>query len=201
MGKSADACPNICNIRADAWPSAPTLGVFMSPCAPAIGMRAQACARATCDAFLTGVTAHTAPHHAAGLDAPGGGRLFPDSPMAAALTKGVLAMAAAIAAAADAGAGPLELVATGALTNVALCLTLFPEYARPELVRVTIMGGALGIGNTGPVQVRAKSAVRPRAAVARSRPARDDAVLSVAEAQCNAWLTRLLLAVALCGMC
>ena len=40
------------------------------------------------------------------------------------------------------------LVATGALTNVALLFSVYPELAtRVELV---IMGGALGKGNTGP---------------------------------------------------
>ncbi len=43
----------------------------------------------------------------------------------------------------------IELVAIGSLTNVALLLTLFPEVKSG--VRITIMGGAMGIGNTGPV--------------------------------------------------
>lgn len=39
---------------------------------------------------------------------------------------------------------------TGALTNAALLLTLFPETAGQ--LQITVMGGALGVGNTGPVQ-------------------------------------------------
>jgi inosine-uridine nucleoside N-ribohydrolase len=43
----------------------------------------------------------------------------------------------------------IELVAIGSLTNVALLLMLFPEVK--SRIRITIMGGAMGIGNTGPV--------------------------------------------------
>lgn len=39
---------------------------------------------------------------------------------------------------------------TGALTNVALLFLLYPEVV--PLVEVVLMGGALGLGNTGPVQ-------------------------------------------------
>lgn len=42
-----------------------------------------------------------------------------------------------------------RLVATGALTNVALLLAVYPEVV--PMVEVVIMGGCLGIGNTGPV--------------------------------------------------
>ena len=41
------------------------------------------------------------------------------------------------------------LVATGALTNVALLFSVYPELA--GAVEVVLMGGALGKGNTGPV--------------------------------------------------
>lgn len=43
---------------------------------------------------------------------------------------------------------PRRLVCTGALTNAALMLSLYPElHSRLEIV---IMGGAIGIGNTSP---------------------------------------------------
>ena len=44
----------------------------------------------------------------------------------------------------------VALVATGALTNVALLLILYPEVT--AMVEITLMGGAMGMGNTGPVQ-------------------------------------------------
>lgn len=44
----------------------------------------------------------------------------------------------------------VALVATGALTNVALLLILYPEVT--AMVDITLMGGAMGMGNTGPVQ-------------------------------------------------
>jgi inosine-uridine nucleoside N-ribohydrolase len=45
------------------------------------------------------------------------------------------------------GAGPVTLVATGPLTNVALLLARYPG-ARPE--RIVLMGGAIGEGNETP---------------------------------------------------
>lgn len=47
------------------------------------------------------------------------------------------------------GTGHVVLVATGALTNVALLLALYPEV-RACLRDIVIMGGALGMGNTSP---------------------------------------------------
>eukprot|EP00048_Salpingoeca_helianthica_P017103 m.235643 g.235643 ORF g.235643 m.235643 type:complete len:345 (+) comp20180_c0_seq1:20-1054(+) len=47
------------------------------------------------------------------------------------------------------GLGHVVLVATGALTNVALLLALYPEVV-PCLRDIVIMGGAIGIGNTSP---------------------------------------------------
>lgn len=38
---------------------------------------------------------------------------------------------------------------TGALTNAALLLTLFPEAAE-EIEQIVLMGGAIGSGNTNP---------------------------------------------------
>ncbi|QDZ24711.1 inosine-uridine-preferring nucleoside hydrolase [Chloropicon primus] len=43
----------------------------------------------------------------------------------------------------------VALVATGALTNVALLLLVYPELA--DRIDVVLMGGAYGLGNTGPV--------------------------------------------------
>ena len=45
----------------------------------------------------------------------------------------------------------VKLVATGALTNVALLLTLYPELVEDDVLEVVFMGGAIGLGNTGPV--------------------------------------------------
>lgn len=46
--------------------------------------------------------------------------------------------------------GGVVLIATGALTNVALLLRVYPEVAA-DLREIVLMGGALGRGNTGPV--------------------------------------------------
>ena len=61
--------------------------------------------------------------------------------------KGVLAMANALMA----SDRPVSLVATGALTNVALLLHLYPE-AKPKIREICLMGGAMTTGNRGPVQ-------------------------------------------------
>jgi inosine-uridine nucleoside N-ribohydrolase len=59
-------------------------------------------------------------------------------------------MAEAIGSSFEATGEQAHLVCTGALTNAALLVTLFPEAM--SQCSVTIMGGALGVGNTGPVQ-------------------------------------------------
>lgn len=41
----------------------------------------------------------------------------------------------------------MRLVATAALTNVALLLALYPEVL--PMIEVVLMGGCLGVGNTG----------------------------------------------------
>ena len=61
-------------------------------------------------------------------------------------------MAAAILEASGPGEPPVQLICTGALTNAALLIALYPEVVEQGRAQVTIMGGALGIGNTGPVQ-------------------------------------------------
>ena len=43
----------------------------------------------------------------------------------------------------------VRVICTGALTNVAMLVSLYPEVI-PRL-EVVLMGGALGVGNTGPV--------------------------------------------------
>ncbi|GIM04538.1 hypothetical protein Vretimale_9082 [Volvox reticuliferus] len=47
------------------------------------------------------------------------------------------------------GARKVRLVCTGALTNTALLLTVYPEVV--DWLEVAIMGGCMGVGNTGPV--------------------------------------------------
>jgi hypothetical protein len=94
----------------------------------------------------------------AGLDAPGGGCLFPAAPHGPATgpdgtsTKAPLAIAAAIHSNVPTSAPPLQLICTGALTNAALFLTLYPELGVEGRVEIVLMGGAIGVGNTGPVQ-------------------------------------------------
>jgi inosine-uridine nucleoside N-ribohydrolase len=46
----------------------------------------------------------------------------------------------------------VQLVCTGALTNAALLVSLYPELVEQQRFEVVLMGGALGIGNIGPVQ-------------------------------------------------
>lgn len=92
-------------------------------------------------------------HGDSGLDSSDGGRLFPVVDTAPIPTVGALAICDAIKQVRDEGRAPLQLVCTGALTNAALAFMLFPELADPKYVEVTLMGGAIGVGNTGPVQV------------------------------------------------
>ena len=90
----------------------------------------------------------------AGLDAIGGGRLFPDSPVGPVSdANGPVKAAPAIANAIRACPNPpLQLVCVGSLTNAALLISLYPELVAERRVEITVMGGAMGIGNTGPVQ-------------------------------------------------
>jgi inosine-uridine nucleoside N-ribohydrolase len=92
-------------------------------------------------------------HGDSGLDAPGGGRLFPLVDTGPSLPTAAIAIADAIRQVHAEGCGPLQLVCTGALTNAALAFMVFPELVKPDYVAVTLMGGAMGVGNTGPVQV------------------------------------------------
>ena len=45
---------------------------------------------------------------------------------------------------------PVTLIATGPLTNIALLLINFPDVTN-SINKLVLMGGACGIGNTGPV--------------------------------------------------
>ena len=44
---------------------------------------------------------------------------------------------------------PIDFVVTGANTNLAILLRTFPDIKR-KIRRITIMGGAIGIGNMTP---------------------------------------------------
>lgn len=84
-------------------------------------------------------------HGGSGLD----GHHFPPLPAESRLLPGkaVTEMFHAIQAQAPAR---VTLVATGPLTNVALLLSVYPEV-KEHLTAIVLMGGALGVGNTGPV--------------------------------------------------
>ena len=43
----------------------------------------------------------------------------------------------------------VRVICTGALTNVAMLVSLYPEVI--VRLEVVLMGGAMGVGNTGPV--------------------------------------------------
>ncbi|RMZ97398.1 ribonucleoside hydrolase [Brachionus plicatilis] len=45
---------------------------------------------------------------------------------------------------------PVTVIATGPLTNIALLLINFPDISK-NIEKIVMMGGAMGIGNTGPV--------------------------------------------------
>ena len=91
-------------------------------------------------------------HGESGLDGPFGGPVLPPSSVQAVPGKAVLVMFEALrSSCVQRGGCKSTLVATGALTNVALLLQLFPEVV--DMVEVVIMGGCLGLGNTGPVVV------------------------------------------------
>uniref|UniRef100_A0A383V2J0 Inosine/uridine-preferring nucleoside hydrolase domain-containing protein n=1 Tax=Tetradesmus obliquus TaxID=3088 RepID=A0A383V2J0_TETOB len=90
-------------------------------------------------------------HGETGLDGPQGGPVLPHSGRQALPGKAAIVMFEAIQQ--HYGRQPqqrVQLVCTGALTNAALLLLLYPEVA--GMIEITIMGGALGVGNTGPVQ-------------------------------------------------
>jgi len=79
------------------------------------------------------------------------GALLPPSRRAAKPGKAVIAMWEAISTKHQELGGKtlVRLVCCGALTNVALLLLLYPEVI--GMVDLVLMGGAMGMGNTGPV--------------------------------------------------
>ena len=89
-------------------------------------------------------------HGESGLDGSAildGVRADPARLVSKAGTKGVMHMAESILGHTG---GKVTLIATGALTNVALLLALYPEV-KPALTEIVLMGGAMGIGNRHPV--------------------------------------------------
>lgn len=84
-------------------------------------------------------------HGESGLDGPD----IPPAPRGANPKKAIVAMATAFERILEIPSARPVLVATGALTNVALLFSVYPELA--GAVEVVLMGGALGKGNTGPV--------------------------------------------------
>lgn len=94
-------------------------------------------------------------HGESGLDGPYGGPVLPPSNRTATPGKAVVIMFDAIQQKYDTSDNggsnkrKVQVVATGALTNVALLVILFPEVI--DMIEIVLMGGALGLGNTGPV--------------------------------------------------
>mmetsp|Transcript_19192 Transcript_19192/g.38731 ORF Transcript_19192/g.38731 Transcript_19192/m.38731 type:complete len:327 (+) Transcript_19192:341-1321(+) len=81
-------------------------------------------------------------HGESGLE----GFQFPSPSRGASDGKAVLKMFEAI----DNAEGGTTIVVTGCQTNVALLMTLFPEI-KSKINKIVFMGGAIGLGNTGPV--------------------------------------------------
>ena len=88
-------------------------------------------------------------HGESGLDGPDGNPLFSlqappemEQPWLPAMKETILQTAKETGEA-------VWLVCTGSLTNAALLLTMHPEIR--QHIKISLMGGAMGIGNTGPV--------------------------------------------------
>lgn len=90
-------------------------------------------------------------HGESGLDGPDGGCLLPPSPQQPLPGKAPIVMFERIAAHHKQTGEKVVLICTGALTNAALLLTLYPELVSEGMMELVLMGGALGLGNTGPV--------------------------------------------------
>lgn len=88
-------------------------------------------------------------HGESGLDGPDGKPLFPLPDSAPLDPLWIYQWMDFIRKSADREKQKVQLVCTASLTNVSLLLTLFPDIK--EHIAITIMGGAMGIGNTGPV--------------------------------------------------
>lgn len=93
-------------------------------------------------------------HGDSGLDGPHGGHLLAAAPAAEAppllYPRAVPRMYERISMHYAERREKVQLVAVGALTNVALLIILYPEVC--SMIDITIMGGCMGTGNTGPVQ-------------------------------------------------
>ena len=83
-------------------------------------------------------------HGETGLDGPD----IPNATRDASDVPPIVAMAAAFARITEIPSATSTLVATGALTNVALFASVYPCLAKK--INLVFMGGALGKGNTGP---------------------------------------------------
>lgn len=89
-------------------------------------------------------------HGDSGLDCLRGGHALPVTDKKAEEGKAVVRMFEAIKTWHDDHKGQrVAVVGTAALTNIALLLILYPEVI--EMIEIVFMGGALGVGNTGPV--------------------------------------------------
>lgn len=85
-------------------------------------------------------------HGESGLEGP----IFPPLHTRAGEAKAFEAMRRAAAECMAAGT-PMTLIATGPLTNVALLCLTYPELVNPRAIKaIVLMGGAVGVGNTGP---------------------------------------------------
>lgn len=92
-------------------------------------------------------------HGETGLDCLAGGSILDPlqgDPQSANYERAVPRMFAVISQHHASRQTKVQLVATGALTNLALLISLYPEVI--DMVDVVIMGGSMGAGNTGPVQ-------------------------------------------------
>ena len=91
-------------------------------------------------------------HGDSGLDCKEGGHIFGESlPTTKSISgKCVNVMFKRLSEAfTKSGRQKVSLVCTGPLTNCAILLLVYPEVQ--EMVEVVVMGGCMGIGNTGPV--------------------------------------------------
>jgi inosine-uridine nucleoside N-ribohydrolase len=88
-------------------------------------------------------------HGESGLDGPDGHALFPFVSAPSEEKFWLPVMREKILKTATESGEKVWLVCTGSLTNAALLLTLHPELK--VHIQISLMGGALGIGNTGPV--------------------------------------------------
>lgn len=84
-------------------------------------------------------------HGDTGLDGPHGGPVLPHSGRQPMPGKAVNVMFEAIQQQfrGHPNAGKVQLICTGALTNAALLLTLYPEVK--DMIEITLMGGAIGV--------------------------------------------------------